>query len=131
MDVVWLRVKTTDDRIVNVQVGPRDYVSKQGFFIVKGDRLHLTGWDARAAGAPGATPVFVAQDISQDGHEVQLRNDSGAPLWTSGAGIRGQPERGTMGQTSTNETPSSQMATPGSTGTPGTRSRTNGEPNEP
>ena len=54
MEVVWLHVKTTDGQLVHVQVGPRDYVSKQGFFIVNGDRIRLTGWDARVTGAPGA-----------------------------------------------------------------------------
>jgi len=119
-EVVWFRVKTTDGEIVNVQVGPRDYVSKQGFFIVKGDRIHLTGWDARATGAPGAASVFVVADISQVGHAFHLRNRNGVPLWTSQPGIGGQ--------TSTTETPSSQMATPG---TARTRSGIAGEPNEP
>jgi sporulation protein YlmC with PRC-barrel domain len=96
MDVVWLRVKATDGQIVNVQVGPRDYVSKQGFFIVKGDRVHLTGWDARAAAAPGAAPVFVVEDISQDGHAVRLRSDNGVPLWTSQPGIAGSTDTSKM-----------------------------------
>ncbi len=131
MEVVWLRVRTTDGQIVNVQVGPRDYVSKQGFFVVNGDRVHLTGWDARATGAPGAASVFVVADLSQDGHTLQLRSRDGAPLWTSQAGIGGQRSRDTMGRTSTSETPSSQMATPGSTDTSRTRSGIAGEPNEP
>jgi sporulation protein YlmC with PRC-barrel domain len=82
-EIVWLHVKTTDGQILNVQVGPRDYVSKQGFFIVNGDRVHLTGWDARVA----AAPVFVVADITQDGHTLHLRSDSGEPLWTSQPGI--------------------------------------------
>ncbi len=90
-EVVWLRVRTTDGQIVNVQVGPRDYVSQQGFFVVNGDRIHLTGWDARATGAPGAMPVFVVSDISQDGHTLRLRNSSGEPLWTSQTGIGAMP----------------------------------------
>jgi sporulation protein YlmC with PRC-barrel domain len=131
IDVVWLRVKTADGEIVNVQVGPRDYVSKQDFFIVKGDRIHLTGWEARTAGAPGAAPVYVVEHISRDGHTLQLRRDNGEPLWTSQAGIGGQPERDTMGRTSTSGTPSSQRATPGSTDTSRARSGIAGEPNEP
>jgi sporulation protein YlmC with PRC-barrel domain len=131
VEVVWLRVKTTDGQIVDVQVGPRDYVSKQGLFIVNGDRIHLTGWDARATGAPGAVPVFVVSDISQDGHTLQLRSSNGEPLWTSQAGIGEQRSRDTMGRPSTTETPSSQMATPGSAGTTRTRSGIAGEPNEP
>ncbi len=131
-EVVWLRVKTTDGQTVNVQVGPRDDISKQGFFVVNGDRVHLTGWDARAAGTPSAAPVFVAENVSQDGHNIQLRNRNGDPLWTSPSGIGGgQPSRSTTGQTSTTQTPSSQTATPGLGGTRGARSGIAGEPNEP
>ena len=45
-DVIWLRVQMSDGKLINVQVGPRDYVSKQDFVVVTGDRVHLTGWDA-------------------------------------------------------------------------------------
>lgn len=130
-EVVWLRVKTTNGQIVNVQVGPRDYVSRQGFFIVNGDRIHLTGWDARATGAPDAASVFVVEDVSLDGHTFQLRRHSGEPLWTSQPDIGGQPEPDTMGRTSTSETPSSEKATPGSVDTSKTRSGIAGGPNEP
>jgi len=109
-DIIWLNVKTTDGQSINVQVGPRDYVSKQGFFVVSGDRVHLTGWNANTAGAPGAAPVFVVSNISQDGHALHLRSSDGQPLWTSQSGISGQRSRGTIGRTT---------------------SRTPGEPNEP
>jgi sporulation protein YlmC with PRC-barrel domain len=92
MEVVWLRVKTTDGQLVNVQVGPRDYVSKQGFFIVNGDRIRLTGWDARVTGTPGAAPVFIVADISQNGQTLQLRGRNGEPLWTSQSGSAGSTD---------------------------------------
>jgi hypothetical protein len=103
-----MRVRTTEGQWLNVQIGPRDYVAQKDFLVVAGDRVHLTGWEARAAGAPGATPVFVVADISQDGHTLQLRNRSGEPLWIS---------------------PS--LATPGSAATGRSARRTGVEPNEP
>jgi hypothetical protein len=115
-DIIWMRVKTMDGQLINVQVGPRDYVASKDFIVVAGDRVHLTGWDARGTGAPGAAPVFVVADISQNNHVLQLRNRSGEPLWTSGVSLPGQQRPGTVG-----ETPSGQ----------GTANRTATEPNEP
>lgn len=134
-DVIWLRVQTSDGRLVNVQVGPRDYVSKQDFVVVTGDRVHLTGWDARTTGETGATPVFIVADISQDGHTLALRNRSGEPLWTPPSSMFEQ-SRSTMtpaptGRTQGTETPSQQMTTPGTAGRPGITSRAAQEPNEP
>ncbi|MCL5279441.1 MAG: PRC-barrel domain-containing protein [Planctomycetes bacterium] len=131
MEVVWLRLKTADGQTVNVQVGPRDYISKQGFFVVNGDRVHLTGWEARATGAPSAAPVFVAANLSQGGHNIQLRNREGDPLWTSPSGRAGQRSRGATGQTPTTQTPPSQTATPGLGATRGTTSGIAREPNKP
>jgi sporulation protein YlmC with PRC-barrel domain len=90
-EVIWLRVKTNDGQLVNVQVGPRDYVSKQGFFIVNGDRIRLTGWDARVTGVPDTAPVFVVADISQNGQTLRLRGHNGEPLWTSQPGMAEKP----------------------------------------
>jgi sporulation protein YlmC with PRC-barrel domain len=133
-DVIWLRVQTSDGKLVNVQVGPRDYVSKQDFIVVTGDRVHLTGWDARATGETGATPVFIVADISQDSHTLALRNRSGEPLWASPSSMS-EPSRSTMtpaptGRAQGTETPS-QQTTPGTAGRSGITTRAAQEPNEP
>lgn len=134
-EVIWMRVQTNEGRLVNVQVGPRDYVSKQDFMVVTGDRVRLTGWDARATGEPGATPVFIVSDISQDGHALELRSRTGEPLWTAPSGMSG-PQRSTRsqaptGRTQGTETPSQQRTTPGATDRPRTTTRAAQEPNEP
>jgi sporulation protein YlmC with PRC-barrel domain len=134
-DVIWLRVRTSDGRLVNVQVGPRDYVSKQDFIVVTGDRVHLTGWDARATGETGATPVFIVADISQDGHTLALRHRSGEPLWASPSSMS-EPSRSTMtpapaGRTQGTETPSQRTTTSGTAGSSGIATRAAQEPNEP
>jgi hypothetical protein len=99
-DIIWMRVKTMDGQHINVQVGPRDYVAQKDFVAVVGDRVRLNGWDAHIPGVPGATPVFVVSDISQNDHVLQLRNRSGEPLWTSAVTLPGQQEPGTTEQSS-------------------------------
>jgi hypothetical protein len=126
-DVIWLRVRTAEGQSINVQVGPRDYLSRQNFFVVNGDRVRLTGWNARTPGAPGATPVFVLADISHDNYTLQLRNRSGEPLWTAEPGATGQ-QPGAMGQARTGRTtpPAERPST-----TPGAIDRDADEPDEP
>jgi sporulation protein YlmC with PRC-barrel domain len=117
-DVLWMRVRTTDGQSVNVQVGPRDYVAQKDFIVVAGDRVRLNGWDAHIPGAPGAAPVFVVGDISQDGHTLQLRSRTGEPLWTSQVSLPGQEKPGAMDRSSAGRGL-------------GTTGRTATEPNEP
>ncbi len=122
--VIWLRVRATDGQIFNVQLGPRDYLSRQNFFVVNGDRVRLTGWNARSTAAAGATTVFVPADITVNGQTLQLRNRNGEPLWTSRTGMAGQMPG--------MQTPSEQTTTPGTAGSTSRAARTPGtEPNEP
>jgi sporulation protein YlmC with PRC-barrel domain len=93
-DILWMRVMSTDGQVINVQLGPRDYVAKKDFVVVAGDRVHINGWDANIPGAAGATPVFVVGDISQNSHVLQLRNRNGEPLWTSQVNLPGQERLG-------------------------------------
>jgi sporulation protein YlmC with PRC-barrel domain len=135
-DILWLRVKTADGQFVNVQVGPRDYVSKQNIFVVSGDRVRLTGWNAQITGAAGTESVFVPADISDNDQILPLRNRNGEPLWTSQSNPSGQQQSGTRsqaptGQTQTAQTPTPQTAMPGAASLPGTTARAAKEPNEP
>ncbi len=123
-EVIWLRVRTADGQIFNVQLGPRDYLSRQNFFVVNGDRVRLTGWNARSTAAAGATTVFVPADITvMNGPTLQLRNRNGEPLWTAQAGMAGQMPGMQM--------PSEQTTTPGAAGTSQATRRPAMEPNEP
>jgi sporulation protein YlmC with PRC-barrel domain len=126
-DVIWLRIRTMEGQTVNVQVGPRDYVSRQNFFVVNGDRVRLTGWNARISGVPSATPVFILADITQNGNTLQLRNRNGEPLWTSPAGRAERSQRDTMDGTSAGR--SQEATTPGTADT--ARSDPTTEPSEP
>ncbi len=85
-DIVWLRVITAESQPINVQVGPRDYISRQNFFVVEGDHVRMSGWEARLQ-MPGATPVFILTEITHDGQVLHLRNLRGEPLWGPQAGV--------------------------------------------
>jgi hypothetical protein len=107
-EVIWLRVRTMDGQTINVQLGPRDYISRQNFFVVNGDRVRLTGWNVRGGAAAGATGVFVPADLSLNGQTLQLRNRNGEPLWTASADRAGEARDTQM--------PSEETTTPGTMG---------------
>jgi sporulation protein YlmC with PRC-barrel domain len=76
-NLLALRLKTADDKIVTVNLGPRDYISKQNFYVVNGDRITVTGSELTV----GERPTFLATEIRSDGQILRLRNPSGHPLW--------------------------------------------------
>jgi len=126
-DMLWLRVRTDNGQITTVNVGPRNYISSQDFYVVKGDRIRLTGSEvATTAGKR----VFLPTEITYENHVLRLRSANGNPLWEGQTtSPTGQPSS-TTGQTSAPapSTPDT-MSTRGTT-TPGTAREPN-EPNEP
>jgi len=75
--MVGLRLKTADGEIVLVNLGPRDYISKQNFIMVDGDHVAITGADVTINGRP----MFVATQVNRDGQILKLRDSSGHALW--------------------------------------------------
>lgn len=76
-DMLALRLRAADGKIILVNLGPRDYISKQNFYVVNGDRITVTGSEVTA----GERPVFLATEIRSDDQLLRLRNPSGHPLW--------------------------------------------------
>jgi sporulation protein YlmC with PRC-barrel domain len=113
-DMLWLRLRTDSGQIVPVNVGSRSYVAAQDFYVVRGDRIRLTGSEVPAT-APDKH-VFLPTEITYNHQVLRLRSPSGAPLW----------QRQTEG---TAPAPSTEPAIP-STPAPGTTG-TSREPNEP
>lgn len=72
-----LRVKTATGELVTVYAGSRDYVGKQDFFVVSGDRIRVTGVPVQR----GWRSIFLATRITRDGKTLELRDESGRPLW--------------------------------------------------
>lgn len=76
-DMLSLQLRTTEGRVVTVNLGPRDYISKQNFYVVNGDRITVTGSEVTI----GERPAFLATEVKMGDHLLRLRNPSGHPLW--------------------------------------------------
>jgi len=87
-----LQVRSDAGDSYYVYAGPIDYVSKQDFFVVSGDRVHVTGAPARG----GDRSLILAAQVAKDGQVLQLRNREGEPLWESSTPQRAEhhPEAG-------------------------------------
>lgn len=81
MDVLWLRIRTDDGQIVAVNAGPRKYVAGQDFYVVKGDRIGLTGSYVPAATA--GKRIFLPMEITFGENTLRLTDSNGRPLWES------------------------------------------------
>jgi sporulation protein YlmC with PRC-barrel domain len=82
-DQLVLHVQTDAGESYFVHAGPFDYVSKQNFFVVSGDRVNVIGAPAQV----GEHSVILAAQISKNGQVLQLRNREGRPLWEHTPGM--------------------------------------------
>ncbi|HZQ67325.1 MAG TPA: hypothetical protein VFA68_02305 [Terriglobales bacterium] len=71
----------SDGRILEVHVGPSDYIQKQQFSFAKGDQIEVTGSKVQMQG----TAVLLAREIKEGGKTLVLRDASGVPKWAGGA----------------------------------------------
>jgi hypothetical protein len=77
-----------------VNLGPRSYISAQDFYVVRGDKIHLSGSEV-AATASGKR-VFLPAEVTYDSHALRLRSTTGTPLWEGpGAATTTEGQRGT------------------------------------
>jgi sporulation protein YlmC with PRC-barrel domain len=76
-DILLLQIRTDNGDLVTVHAGPLNYVSKQDFYAVDGDRISVTGSAVR--GSNGSE--MLASRISKDGQVLTLRNRDGQPMW--------------------------------------------------
>lgn len=75
-DILILQIREDNGNLHLVHAGPLNYVSKQDFYAVNGDRVSVTGVPIR-----GESPFFLAARISRDGQVLTLRDREGKPLW--------------------------------------------------
>jgi len=75
-DILILQIREDNGDMHIIHAGPLNYVSKQDFYAVNGDRVSVTGAPTR-----GESPIFLAARISKDGQVLTLRNRDGKPLW--------------------------------------------------
>jgi hypothetical protein len=71
-------VLKTDSGTIEVHVGPTSYIEKQKFSFTKGDRIEVLGSRVKM----GAKDAFLAREITKEGKNLALRDQSGIPLWS-------------------------------------------------
>jgi sporulation protein YlmC with PRC-barrel domain len=73
-----LRVKTDDDQMVTVHVGPRPYLDRQNIGFHYGDEVTVVGSEAKW----GWRDVIVASQIKVGDKTLDLRTREGKPRWS-------------------------------------------------
>jgi sporulation protein YlmC with PRC-barrel domain len=104
-----LRVKTADGNFITVFAGPIWYAEQKHFYLMPGDQVSITGAETKIR----SRTVIVASQIAKGSEMLQLRDQSGKPLWHAGGpGTTGMaPEQapaGPAGQTRPSGTPRGQ-----------------------
>ncbi|HKJ33278.1 MAG TPA: hypothetical protein VKA34_15690 [Balneolales bacterium] len=80
---IHLKVKSSDDQIMSVHLGPAWYVNKQEPKIQVGDEIELSGSKVMY----NDQYVIIASELKKGDKTLQLRDKSGIPLW-AGKGMR-------------------------------------------
>lgn len=82
VDETSMSVRTTEGNIVTVENRPWSFAQEEGFSVEPGDQVRLTGFYEDGELEVGAI------DNLTSGTQVQMREESGRPLW-AGRGRRG------------------------------------------
>jgi sporulation protein YlmC with PRC-barrel domain len=72
-----LRMRTSDNRVITIYLGPRDYIAQQDFYAVNGDKITATGSETTA----GGQSLLLATQVMSNGRTLRLRDADGRPLW--------------------------------------------------
>jgi hypothetical protein len=70
----------TDNGVIEVHVGPTDYIASQQFSFATGDVVEVTGSNIKMQGKD----VVLAREIKKEGKTLVLRNAQGVPNWSRG-----------------------------------------------
>lgn len=77
----------TDNDTLPVRLGPAWYVGEQSMKLAAGDRLTVRGSRVTYEGKP----AIIAATVTKGTAELKLRDASGRPAWSMGAGRRPPP----------------------------------------
>ncbi len=73
----------TSSGVVDVHVGPTNWLATQKYEFAQGDQLEIVGSRVKMEGQD----AFLAREIKKGGVTMTLRNENGIPVWAgSGAG---------------------------------------------
>lgn len=70
----------TDNGNLDVHLGPTDYWKKNGFELVNGDSIEVTGSKSKV----DAAEVILAREVKKGEKAVTLRSAQGVPAWSRG-----------------------------------------------
>jgi hypothetical protein len=70
----------TDSGSLDVHLGPTDYWKQNGFELVKGDLIEVTGSKSKVDDAE----AMLAREVKRGEKSVTLRNAQGVPAWSQG-----------------------------------------------
>ncbi|HVO63941.1 MAG TPA: hypothetical protein VMT53_23670 [Terriglobales bacterium] len=70
----------TDNGVIEVHVGPADYIASQQFSFAAGDVVEVTGSKIKMQDQD----VLLAREIKKEGKTLVLRNPQGVPNWSRG-----------------------------------------------
>ncbi len=86
---VQVQVRADDGSLATVHLGPRDYVSRQDFYVAANDRIIVMGAQATAWRQPIILPITA----SVSGRTIKLRDPTGQPLWNQPPETQAQPQQ--------------------------------------
>ena len=69
-----------DGGMIEVHLGPSNYIEKQQFSFAKGEQIEVIGSKVKLEDAD----VILARLITKDGKTLTLRNEQGIPNWSRG-----------------------------------------------
>jgi DNA/RNA endonuclease YhcR with UshA esterase domain len=75
---------TADAGMMNILVGPKQFVDSKQFTIAKGDRIEVTGSRFEV----GGVSTIIAREINKGDQTLTLRDKNGVPAWSQGRGRR-------------------------------------------
>jgi cytochrome c len=91
-------VLKTEHGVLDVDLGPAAYLTQNQFSLAEGDRIEVTGSEAKQ----GRSKVMLAWQVRKGSGTLILRNDQGTPLWSTqpaaGVGAGAGMGMGSMGQ---------------------------------
>ncbi len=76
---VHLTLKT-EDKTLNVHLGPEAFLKEKGFSLAKGDQVEIVGSTITLKGGE----ALIAREVKKGGETLVLRNAQGIPQWSRG-----------------------------------------------
>jgi hypothetical protein len=70
----------TESSVMDVHVGPSNWLAEKKYEFAKGDSLEIVGSKVTVEGKD----AFLAREIRKDGVTMTLRDASGKPVWSGG-----------------------------------------------